>query len=243
MKQKTEVLRMAAGDFSFDCHWTRKPIKNLNLRVTPKGEVRVSSPVRTPRAQVERFVRDHAELIRRALERAARREAGQKPLALLAGEQIPICGVLHTVCHQTAKKARVWCENGALMFALPDPTDEAARAKAFARFEAEMAREVLTRMTAEFAPCFGLDAPVVTVRRMKGRWGSCFYMKNRICYSTNLLYVPVACAQLAVCHELAHFKHHDHSAAFYAWLARVLPDHKERKAALRTAPVPTFIWQ
>jgi predicted metal-dependent hydrolase len=41
-----------------------------------------------------------------------------------------------------------------------------------------------------------------------------------------------------VCHELAHFKHHDHSAAFYTWLSRVLPQHKEWRAVLRSTPLP-----
>ena len=43
--------------------------------------------------------------------------------------------------------------------------------------------------------------------------------------------LPILCA-MAV-HELAHIRHHDHSPAFYAEVARVLPDYKERAALLK----------
>ena len=36
-----------------------------------------------------------------------------------------------------------------------------------------------------------------------------------------------------VVHELAHIRHHDHSAAFYRFIASVMPDHEARRALLR----------
>ena len=96
-------------------------------------------------------------------------------------------------------------------------------------------------LTARFAPYFlaqGASLPQITLRRMKSRWGACYYKQNRISYNTNLIFMPPACLTYVACHELAHFCHPDHSAAFYACLGRVLPDHKELRKYMRAFPVP-----
>ena len=242
---KIEKGRITVRDLSFSYTWERKSVKNLNLRVREGGEVYVSTPTRTTRAEVEAFLVRQADFVRDAMARMAVREARTPVLSLAEGERVPIWGVSHTVCHRIASRPRVWCENGALILALPDPSDMAARERAFSRFATETVRVALAEMTAAFAPAFIGDAPLpeVTVRHMTGRWGSCFYTKNRICYSTRLIFVPYDAVRLTVCHELAHLKHPDHSPAFYAWLARVLPNHKAYKRVLREAVVPTFVWE
>ena len=44
---------------------------------------------------------------------------------------------------------------------------------------------------------------------------------------------PPAAIDYVVVHELCHIHHHDHSAAFWAQVARVMPDYKQRQALLR----------
>ncbi len=242
---KTAKGRVTVQDFSFEYTWERKSVKNYNLRVRAHGEVYVSSPARTTRAEIEAFLSRHADFVRDAMVRLTERSAARPVLSLDEGEQVPIWGVLHTVCHRFAARPRVFCEDGMLILALPNPADINARARAFSRFATEAVRETLGEMTRVTAPAF-LDSgevPEVTVRWMKGRWGSCFYTKNRICYSTRLIFLPREAVHLTVCHELAHFLHHNHSSAFYAHLASVLPQHKAYKRILREAIVPAFVWE
>lgn len=222
--------------------WERKAVKNYNMRVRRDGSVYVSTPARVTAAQVERFVADKSDFLRNALSRVAARTA-PAPLWLLDGEQVPIWGVLHTVTVLKSQKVRVWCEDGRLFLALSHPEDAAARLRAFRRFAAQETEPFLRALTAECAPLFlsrGAPLPEVTFRRMKGRWGSCFYTKNKICYNSNLIFAPRECALYVVCHELAHFSHHDHSKAFYNCLARVLPDHKARRKILHAVAIPRF---
>ena len=44
---------------------------------------------------------------------------------------------------------------------------------------------------------------------------------------------PAAAIDYVVVHELAHIRHHDHSPAFYRFVASVMPDYKARAALLR----------
>ena len=38
--------------------------------------------------------------------------------------------------------------------------------------------------------------------------------------------------EYVVLHELAHIRHHNHSAAFYALIEKYMPDYKERRKML-----------
>lgn len=245
MTEKMEKGRITVRDFSFDYTWERKEIKRYNLRVKKDGGVFVSSPLRTPRCEIERFLVANADFVRAAQERMAQRNERTPHLSLSKGEVLPIFGVSHTVRHLVASKPRAWCENGELILALPDPADMAARERAFSRYARATVLEAMRALTEAHAPAFIGDAPTpaVSVRYMKSRWGTCFCAKRQICYSTRLIFLPLDCLRLTACHELAHLRHPDHSAAFYATLASVLPRHKEYKRLLREASVPAFEWE
>lgn len=226
--------------YTFSYEWSRKAVKNFNLRVRPDGSVAVSSPTRVTQAQIEAFLLSHLDFIKRARAKMAVHHPDAS-CTLATGDTLPIFGKTHTVCLLNAKKYDAYTENGTLYLCLPYPDDIAARVRLFRRFTAKEVEREMTAMTAQYAPLFlsdGAALPQLSFRRLKSRWGACFYKENRITYNTNLIFMPPACLAFVVCHELAHFRHPDHSADFYAWLSRVLPNHKELRKYLHTLPVP-----
>ena len=72
----------------------------------------------------------------------------------------------------------------------------------------------------------------VRLSRDKKRIGSCS-AENRIAYSYRLMAYPEEVIDYVVVHELAHIRHKNHSADFYAFVARFLPDYKAREAILK----------
>ena len=217
-----------------------KAVKNLNLRVRRDGTVHLSVPLHVTKARAEQFLIEKWSFLMQAKARIAAR-ALPRALTLADGEEITILGILHTVCLQSAKRASAACREGVLYLALPHPEDAAARIRLFWRFASGEVERMMRELTAKAAPYFlpeGAPLPEITLRRMKGRWGSCYYTRNRINYNTNLIFAPQACAYYVACHELAHFRHPDHSAAFYACLSRVLPQHKDLRRVLHSIPIP-----
>lgn len=101
-------------------------------------------------------------------------------------------------------------------------------AQALALFEA---------VSAQVFPCFsgvlGGVRPTLKARRMKTRWGVCMPGKRQITLNLRLAEKPLAAVEYVVVHEYAHFVHCDHSPAFWAVVARILPDYKARRALLR----------
>ena len=78
----------------------------------------------------------------------------------------------------------------------------------------------------------GLYPTQVRVTGAKTRFGSCS-SQGHICFSWRLMQYPEEAIDYVVVHELAHLKHMNHSPAFHALVASVLPDHKQRRALLR----------
>ena len=79
--------------------------------------------------------------------------------------------------------------------------------------------------------------PRVAVRDMNTRWGSCSLRTGTLAFSRRLCAMPLAAQEYVVVHEFCHFAHPDHSPAFWAAVAAVLPDYRARRALLR-APAP-----
>ena len=66
----------------------------------------------------------------------------------------------------------------------------------------------------------------------KTRWGSCSGV-NRLCFSLRAALLPLPLFDYIVVHELAHMREKNHSPAFYAEVARWMPDYRERAAEIR----------
>ena len=231
---------LTVDGYTFPYVFERKAVKNYNLRVRRDGSVHLSAPTRVTQAMAEKFLAEKVDFIKSAREKMARHHP-QMPLTLADGEKLPIFGISHTVRLLNAKKSAAYCENGVLYLALSHPSDAAARVRLFWQFAKRETEALMRTLTAQYAPYLlegDMPMPQIEMQRMKSRWGACFYTQNRIKYSTNLIFVPEGCAHYVACHELAHFKHHNHSADFHAYVARVMPQHKAWRKLLHEFPIP-----
>ena len=122
---------------------------------------------------------------------------------------------------------------------------EAARVRALARGEEEqrpcsVSREdalaLFTQVSDAVFPLFAQvlngQRPVLKVRQMKTRWGVCVLAKRQITFSLRLAEKPRAAVEYVVLHEYAHLVRADHSPAFWAVVARYMPDYKARRRLL-----------
>jgi predicted metal-dependent hydrolase len=237
-KIEKRILKIGEETISFELE--RKKIKRLNLRVRRDGTVHVSVPMQMSMTFIENFLREKSEWIESARARVGARQA--PPLTLTTGDVISIEGTPHTLIVQRGKQG-VKRLDGMLILTVKDPMDGAERLRVFRRFVKAEASRVLSDRVRAIYPYF---APRVTVfptlsfRWMKSRWGSCTAAKNHITLNEKLLFVPPALADYVIFHEFCHFRHMDHSSAFYAHLASFLPDHQARRKALRATPIPEF---
>ncbi len=100
--------------------------------------------------------------------------------------------------------------------------------------DAELAylKEQIECYAAKWEPVMGVHCLRWTIRDMKSRWGSCTVAKKTIRMNLQLAKKPAECVEYVVVHELTHLLEPSHNERFHAYMARFLPDYKERKRRL-----------
>ena len=71
------------------------------------------------------------------------------------------------------------------------------------------------------------------VRKMKTRWGVCNKGSMTVTLNTLLIHKRVDLIDYVIVHELSHFEHMDHSAAFWACVGEHYPEYKKARKELR----------
>lgn len=96
----------------------------------------------------------------------------------------------------------------------------------------EAARAKLSERTAFFAGRMGVSWNRIFIKETKTRWGSCSQAGN-LNFNWKLILMPPEILDYVVVHELAHRKEMNHSPRFWAEVAAVLPDYRERRRWLK----------
>ena len=98
---------------------------------------------------------------------------------------------------------------------------------------ADQALRVIPSRVAHFAPLVGVDYGRITIRNQKTRWGSCS-AKGNLNFNCLLMLAPPEVLDYVVVHELCHRKEMNHSARFWAEVARVIPEYRTYENWLKT---------
>ena len=96
----------------------------------------------------------------------------------------------------------------------------------------EAAKKDIPERVRRFAPQIGVTVGNITIRHQKTRWGSCS-SKGNLNFNCLLMCCPEDVRDYVVVHELCHRKELNHSARFWAEVAKIFPDYSARKARLR----------
>jgi len=96
----------------------------------------------------------------------------------------------------------------------------------------ESARKIFKRKTAAYARKMDVTYGRITIREQKTCWGSCTSEGN-LNFNWRLIFAPEKVLDYVVVHELAHRKEMNHSPAFYAVVASVMPEYKTYEKWLR----------
>jgi predicted metal-dependent hydrolase len=98
--------------------------------------------------------------------------------------------------------------------------------------EIERLRYLISSMVPVWEFRLGVNAKAWKLRKMRSRWGTCDIKTQKITFSTGLIKKPLRCIEYVVAHELAHLIVADHSAKFYAVIAKHFPYWKEIRKEL-----------
>ena len=89
---------------------------------------------------------------------------------------------------------------------------------------AKQAKESIPDRVAYWSDLMDISYGRITIRCQHTRWGSCS-SKGNLNFNCLLMLAPPEVLDYVIVHELCHRKHMNHSAAFWAEVAQVLPDY------------------
>ncbi|WRS27765.1 SprT family zinc-dependent metalloprotease [Oscillospiraceae bacterium MB08-C2-2] len=204
----------------------RSKRKSLSLSVTPELEVIVRAPLKASAKSIEAFVAGHTGWVEQTLAKMAQKTAPRHRFACENGDVVYLLG--QQLVLEVRPGADVKVEQRRLVVG---ESGQLGHIEAFFR---QKALDFLTERTREWAEKTGKAPTGVKITGAKTRWGSCS-SRGSICYSWRLICLPEALIDSVVVHELCHLKLWEagHSAAFYAEIARYLPDYNQRREQLR----------
>lgn len=115
-----ELRTLPDGSITYELH--RKRVKNMNLRVTASGVVRVSASPRVPLGMIEEFIYHHRAFIEKALQR--RKDTGGHPMVPDVDTDIMVMGQMYRVVQEKPHTVSAYLEtslqDSQLSDSLPD---------------------------------------------------------------------------------------------------------------------------
>ena len=286
-----ELRTLPDGSITYELY--RKRVKNMNLRVTASGVVRVSASPRVPLGMIEAFICRHRAFIEKALQN--RKDRGGHPMVPAVNTEIMVMGKMYRVVlekpHTVSTYLKTTSQDSQLVgnqlgtnvsdiLLQGSPSRKKIIQGSFSQgkqsrrststYAVTVVEDILLvrypsdpnvldaskveRMWLNFWKTLGQDFmemlaqqvhdefqqagytvpnPIVRLRYMTSRWGSCMPLKEIITMNTRLLLGPTEFAHYVMVHEFAHFIEANHSSRFYKVMSDVLPNWQQVKIKMR----------
>lgn len=189
------------------------------------GEVIVRAPQRVSVRTIDAFVEKERSWI------AEKLNSCPVPQPIRFGITVPLWGAeVRLTSDAQVTQPGTLCGD-ALLFP-EDTPDLSASLRIFYKKEAE--NTLLPRCQHLAAAC-GVDALLqrTTITHPKRRWGSCTARTGRIRLNAMLVCAAPYAADYVIVHELAHLRHMNHGAAFWAQVAAWMPEWEKARECLR----------
>ena len=201
-----------------------KQVKNINMRISSKGEVVVSANPFVPMDKIDDFVSSKVSWI--VKHQKSMQERSQR--TMIDDKHIVLFGNSLKIRRTTGKYNHVSYDKDTLYVQCREQADPE---KVVRQFLDKLCRDVfldIATLTFRSLSDYHLEFPDVKIRDMKSRWGSCTPAKNSITLNRKLIHYPFEFIEYVVLHEFVHFIQPNHSKAFYNIIENYMPDYKTR---------------
>lgn len=236
------LLRLGACEVGYE--FKRGKRRTIGLSVGPEG-LSVSAPRWTPQAEVDALLQQKSRWVLDKLQQA-RERAGElarartvwadgcrfdylgRPATLRLDPTQDLAQRLHPVEGDAP---------AVLSLRLARQASEQQIRDAAHAWLMRQAKALFAERLAHFAPALGVSYKTLRLSSAGTRWGSAS-ADGSIRLNWRLIHLSMEMIDYVVVHELSHLRHMDHSPQFWDVVASVMPDHAQRRQALKHAAVP-----
>lgn len=209
----------------------KKPIKNMNLRISRDGVVRMSIPIRYSIQHAEAFLNEKEAWITSHLARIKTRQVRQDSRE--SGEACIYLGKTYPLkIHEYQKGHSVQLEANHLACFVKSSAASIDKLNFIKHWQRCQMQALMPALIAKWEPIIGVHVAEWGIKAMTSRWGSCNPLKGRIWLNFHLIKKPIVCLEYVLVHEMVHLLEASHNQRFYALMSQFMPKWKEHKQLL-----------
>ena len=221
----------------FSCWYevTRQERKSIVLSFENNGIM----SLRCPNAMVDSDIRDFLQKrwrwIKKNGEILEQARKKRKAVRYCEGGQALYLGKMHPITVRKNKKNDIVYNNDSIVICTRrDVCNEDHNRFLFEKWLKKRSYLIFTERLQNLWQQFDYtDIPVLRVRKMKRRWGSC-NGSDVIVLNEKLLHAPLSCIDYVLVHELCHLKYYHHKKPFWDMVEEHYPEWRKAKERLDT---------
>lgn len=209
--------------------------RSVSIIISPEKGVTVRAPYRTSLKNIEKFVLQKSEWIRKHLVNHSgltRINYGKK---YTEGEIHLFGGIDYKLILTKSEKEFVRQLEKIIEVGVRSINDSEKIKFLLERWYRLRALEILRHKVEVICyryRDYHFDPIAISVKPLKSRWGSCS-SKGKITLNAELIKLEEKFADYVIIHELCHLKYHNHGREFYRLLEELVPDYKSIRKELR----------
>ncbi|MBC7623539.1 MAG: M48 family metallopeptidase [Aeromicrobium sp.] len=206
----------------------RRGRRGVGLKVDGSG-LTVAASLTTPLSAIEGMIDQHAQWVTKKLGEWSQRRI--VPQRWETGATLSVLGETVTLMIDVGHRRASVEPALSHLFVRVKTGDPNEVEKAVTTWMKKQALPHFAQRAFLFARLHQLTPPQVFLSSANGRWGSC-NSRREVRFSWRLIKARPALIDYVVCHELAHLRHMNHSAAFWAEVRRMCPEFELLKKEL-----------
>lgn len=245
MTQSQSVRTVVLGEQIVPYRLERSRRKTVGMMVDAQG-LRVRASPYVSVSEIERILHSKSNWILRHLspsphaETPSRRQRFMPDLAVADGETLTLLGrtvqirwgVAQQLPEWSLDEQIVWVKRPRTRAGAPEADIRASYENALANALGDYLLAYLHRRAQWYAQQHGLRYREIVLSNAKTLWGTC-RRDGLIRMNWRLVFLDEALVDYVLAHELAHTVQMNHSAAFWAQVARMCPDYKNLRRQLK----------
>lgn len=209
--------------------------KTLGIKVYPDTSVKVFAPIDTDLPIIEQHLKAKRKWIEKQQRSFQTYLPKTPPRQYIGGESFLYLGKQYMLKIEPSTAEEVKLYQGRLVVKTLNPEATHIK-KLLQQWYIARATILFNKLFEEqfyLFKRFGLEKPILQIKKMEKRWGSCT-PQQKIILNPELIKAPIVCINYVILHELCHLVHHNHSQAFYQLLESFMPDWQKYKQLLET---------
>lgn len=214
---------------NYEIEVNRKKIKNVNLKVYPNCEIKVSIPEKMDIEYVQRMINSKAEWLKKQLQKYEEQKRIETR-EYVSGEDHYFNGKRYILKVHTETKnvACIKIERSNIMdMYVKENSSVNVKSRVLNNFYKEKLEKKIKKYLEKWEEIIGVKVNDFSIRKMKNRWGSCNVNKKTIIFNLELAKKSNDEIQFVVVHELVHLIERYHNDNFRSLMDKFYPKWKK----------------